>query len=249
MRLQGKVAIITGAAHGLGAATAEIFAAQGAHVIVTDIAETSGKAVVRKILDAGGQAEFKLLNVAQETDWKEVMEEVQSTHGAIDILVNNAAVSGSHPDRLNSETWDQQMAICARGSFLGMQAVIPIMQTAGQGSIVNVSSVSGLVGLPWVHMGYNAAKGAIRLATKAAAVQFTADGVRVNSVHPGMMPPMQTAMLSGDPVARKERIAKVPIQRIARHEEVAYAILFLASDEASYISGVELPVDGGWTCQ
>jgi NAD(P)-dependent dehydrogenase (short-subunit alcohol dehydrogenase family) len=249
MRLKDKVSIITGAANGLGAKTAEIFAAQGANVVVTDISEAPGQAVVRKILDVGGQAEFRPLNVVKEADWKRVIEEVQFKYGTIDILVNNAAVSGSHPDRLNSETWDQQMEVCARGSFLGMQSVIPIMQTAGQGSIVNVSSVSGLVGLPWIHMGYNAAKGAIRLATKAAAVQFTADGVRVNSVHPGMMPPMQTAMLSGDPIARKERIAKVPIQRVARHEEVAYAILFLASDEASYISGVELPVDGGWTCQ
>jgi len=171
MRLKGKTAIITGAANGLGAATAELFAAEGANVIVTDWSVDKGVAVADEIV------------------------------------------------------------------------------AAGRGSIVNVSSVSGLVGLPWIHMGYNAAKGAVRLATKAAAVQFAADGIRVNSVHPGMMPAMTTAMLSGDPEARKERIAGVPIQRVARCEEVAYANLFLASDEASYITGVELPVDGGWTAQ
>lgn len=249
MRLRDKVAIVTGAANGLGESTAQLFAAEGAKVIVTDVATDKGAAVADQIVASGGEALFMRLDVTSEADWATVVSETISACGQIDILVNNAGVSGSHPDRLNSDTWDEQMQVCARGPFLGMQAVIPLMQEAGQGSIVNVSSVSGLVGLPWVHMGYNAAKGAVRLATKSAAVQFAADGIRVNSVHPGMMPAMTTAMLSGDPEARKVRIAGIPIQREARCEEVAYANLFLASDEASYITGVELPVDGGWTCQ
>ena len=130
MRLKDKVSIITGAAHGLGGLKRlKSLPPKGANVVVTDISEAPGQAVVRKILDAGGQAEFRPLNVVQEADWKRVIEEVQFKYGTIDILVNNAAVSGSHPDRLNSETWDQQMEVCARGSFLGMQAVIPIMQS------------------------------------------------------------------------------------------------------------------------
>jgi NAD(P)-dependent dehydrogenase (short-subunit alcohol dehydrogenase family) len=249
MRLIDKVAIVTGAASGLGAATAKIFAGEGAKVIVTDIDLEGGGGVTDEILAAGGKARFLKLDVASQTDWASIVSETVSAYGKIDILVNNAGVSGSHPDRLNTHTWDEQMEICAKGAFLGMQAVIPIMQQAQRGSIVNVSSVSGLVGLPWIHMGYNASKGAIRMATKGAAIQFASDGIRVNSVHPGMMPPMKTAMLSGDPEARRVRIAGIPIQREAKCEEVAYANLFLASDEASYITGVELPVDGGWTCQ
>lgn len=249
MRLKDKVAIISGAANGLGASTAQLFATEGAIVIVTDVATEEGVAVAESITANGGTARFLKLNVADETDWKSAVSEIVSAYGKIDVLVNNAGVSGSHPDRLNTKTWDEQMDICAKGTFLGMQAVIPIMQENGKGSIVNVSSVSGLVGLPWIHMGYNAAKGAVRMASKAAALQYATDGIRVNSVHPGMMPPMKTAMLSGDPEARRVRIAGIPIQREARCEEVAYANLFLASDEASYITGVELPVDGGWTCQ
>lgn len=249
MRLKDKVAIVTGAASGLGAATAKLFGQEGAKVIVTDRDVDEGAAVAEEIVAAGGEALNLKLDVTSEADWESAVSEIMSAYGQIDILVNNAGVSGSHPDKLNTHTWDEQMEVCARGPFLGMRAVIPHMLEAGKGSIVNVSSVSGLVGLPWIHMGYNAAKGAVRMATKAAAVHYTSQGIRVNSVHPGMMPAMKTAMLSGDPEARKERIARVPIQRVARVEEVAYANLFLASDEASYISGVELPVDGGWTAQ
>ena len=170
-----------------------------------------------------------------------------AARGRLDILVNNAGVSGSHPDRLNIETWDSQMNINAKSVFLGMRAVIPTMQKAGRGSIVNISSISGFVGQGYVHMGYNAAKGAVRLATKSAAVQFAADGIRVNSVHPGIMPPMRTSMLTADPEVRAKMIAAVPAGREGRVEEVAYANLFLASDDASFCTGTTLMVDGGWT--
>jgi NAD(P)-dependent dehydrogenase (short-subunit alcohol dehydrogenase family) len=143
-------------------------------------------------------------------------------------------------------TWDRQMTINAKGVFLGMRAVIPVMQKAKRGSIVNTSSISGIAGQSFVHMGYNAAKGAVRMMTKAAAVQFAADGIRVNSVHPGLMPPMRTSKLSADPKVRAGFLTSIPMGREGRVEEVAYANLFLASDEASYITGVELPVDGGY---
>lgn len=245
-RLRDKVAIITGAASGMGASTAKIFAAEGARVMVTDLDADAGATVVGEILAAGGVARFLKLDVASEADWASAVVETVSAFGGIDVLVNNAGISGSHPDQLNTGTWDEQMNVYARGAFLGMQAVIPIMQKAGRGSIVNVSSISAFVGQAYVHMGYNAAKAAVRVATKSAAVQFAKDGIRVNSVHPGVMPPMKNAMMSADPEGRRARIAAVPAQRAGRVEEVAYANLFLASDEASYITGVELPVDGGY---
>ena len=246
MRLKDKIAIVTGAASGMGASTAKLFADEGAKVIVTDLAIDDGTSVADEIASDGGEALFLKLDIAREADWKSAVSEIIATYGQIDVLINNAGISGSHPDRLNTNTWDEQMNIYAKGAFLGMQAVIPIMQKAGRGSIVNISSISGFVGQAYVHMGYNAAKGAIRLATKSAAVQFAPDGIRVNSVHPGIMPPMKNAMMSADPEGRRLRIAAIPARREGRVEEVAYANLFLASDEASYITGIELPVDGGY---
>jgi len=246
MRLRDKIAIVTGAASGMGASTAKTFASEGAKVIVTDLTGDEGAVVIDDIAAIGGEARFLKLDVASEADWASVVSETVSAYGRIDILVNNAGISGSHPDRLNTATWDEQMNIYAKGAFLGMQAVIPIMQKAGRGSIVNVSSISAFVGQAYVHMGYNAAKAAVRVATKSAAVQFASDGIRVNSVHPGVMPPMKNAMMAADPEGRRIRIAAIPAQRVGRAEEVAFANLFLASDEASYITGIELPVDGGY---
>ncbi|MFP6696936.1 MAG: glucose 1-dehydrogenase [Alphaproteobacteria bacterium] len=246
MRLENKVAIITGAASGMGASTALIFAREGASVVVTDLLSDEGGQIVGQITASGGTARFQKLDVSSEADWDAIVADTLAAFGRIDILINNAGVSGSHPDRLNIETWDQQMNINAKGVFLGMRAVIPVMQKAGRGSIVNTSSISGFVGQDYVHMGYNAAKGAVRLATKSAAVQFAKEGIRVNSVHPGIMPPMRTSMLSADPGVRKQMIAAIPMGREGGVEEVAHANLFLASDEASYITGIEVPVDGGY---
>ena len=246
MRLQDKVAIVTGAASGMGAATAKLFAAEGAKVVLTDILEEEGTALVDEI---GGAARFHRLDVTSETDWDALVAETLSAFGRVDILINNAGVSGSHPDVLNTETWDEQMNVNARGVFLGMRAVIPKMQEAGGGSIVNISSISGLTGQKFVHMGYNAAKGAVRLATKAASVQFARNNIRVNSVHPGLMPAMRTSMMSADPEVRRKMINAVPMGREGRVEEVAHANLFLASDDASYITGIEVPVDGGFVAQ
>lgn len=246
MRLENKVAIITGAASGMGASTALIFAREGASVVVTDLLSDEGGQIVGQITASGGTARFQKLDVSSEADWDAIVADTLAAFGRIDILINNAGVSGSHPDRLNIETWDQQMNINAKGVFLGMRAVIPVMQKAGRGSIVNTSSISGFVGQDYVHMGYNAAKGAVRLATKSAAVQFAKEGIRVNSVHPGIMPPMRTSMLSADPAVRKQMIAAIPMGREGGVEEVAHANLFLASDEASYITGIEVPVDGGY---
>jgi NAD(P)-dependent dehydrogenase (short-subunit alcohol dehydrogenase family) len=246
MRLSNRVAIVTGAAAGMGAATARLFAREGASVMVADILEAEGRDVAASIVSDGGKAMFQRLDVTSEADWQAAVAAAQSAWGSIDILVNNAGVSGSDPDLFSMEVWDRQMSVNAKGVFLGMRATIPVMQKAGHGAVVNISSISGIVGQRVVHMGYNAAKGAVRLMTKAAAVQFARDGIRVNSVHPGIMPPMRSSKLTADPEIRRKLLVGVPMGREGRVEEVAYANLFLASDEASYITGVELPVDGGF---
>jgi len=246
MRLKDKVAVVTGAASGMGAATAGLFAREGAKVMVADVLEAEGEAVANSIKSSGGEARFQRLDVCSEKEWETLTSATLAAYGKIDILINNAGVSGSDPDRLSLATWDRQMSINAKGVFLGMRAVIPVMQRAKGGSIVNISSISGIAGQTFVHMGYNAAKGAVRSMSKAAAVQFAKDGIRVNSVHPGLMPPMRTSMLTADPTVRAGMMKAVPMGREGRVEEVAYANLFLASDEASYITGIELPVDGGF---
>ncbi len=246
MRLKEKVAIATGAASGMGASTAKLFASEGAKVVLADLLTAEGAEVAAEISAAGGEARFQRLDVTVEADWETLVSDTISTYGQVDILVNNAGVSGSHPDLLNIGTWDEQMNVNAKGVFLGMRAVIPAMQKAGRGSIVNISSISGFVGQRFVHMGYNAAKGAVRLATKAAAVQFAQEGIRVNSVHPGLMPAMRTSQMTADPAVRQKMVSAIPAGREGRVEEVAYANLFLASDEASYITGIEVPVDGGF---
>jgi NAD(P)-dependent dehydrogenase (short-subunit alcohol dehydrogenase family) len=246
MRLKDKVAIVTGAASGMGASTARLFAREGAKVVLADILEAEGREVAQSITASGGEARFQYLDVASEKDWEAAVAATLAAYGKVDILINNAGVSGSDPDRLSMATWERQMSINAKGVFLGMRAVIPVMHKAKSGSIVNTSSISGIAGQSFVHMGYNAAKGAVRTMTKAAAVQFAADGIRVNSVHPGLMPAMRTSKLSADPKIRAGFLGSIPMGREGRVEEVAYANLFLASDEASYITGVELPVDGGY---
>jgi NAD(P)-dependent dehydrogenase (short-subunit alcohol dehydrogenase family) len=248
MRLAGKVALITGGSSGMGKCEAEIFAREGARVVVADILQAEGDAVVRDIEKAGGQARFAKLDVSSEDDWRAAVAATVASYGKLDVLVNNAGISGTFdPDLMSVSAWDKLMSINAKGVFLGMKYAIPAMQGAGGGSIVNISSISGIVGQDVVHMAYNASKGAVRVMTKSAAVQNARHGIRVNSVHPGMLPPMRTSKATADPAVRAKMIAPVPMKREGRVEEVAYAVLFLASEEASYITGAELVVDGGYT--
>jgi len=246
MRLKDKVAIITGAASGMGTATALLFAREGALVMVADLLAAEGEQVVGRIKEAGGRALFAPLDVTSEKEWERCVGATLAAHGRIDVLVNNAGISGSDPDLLSTAIWDNVMSVNAKGCFLGMKYVIPEMRKRAQGAVVNISSISGFTGQTMVHMAYNAAKAAIRVMTKSAAVQFAKDGIRVNSVHPGIMPPMRSSKLTADPAIRAKLLNAVPMRREGRVEEVAYASLFLASDEASYITGTELVVDGGY---
>ncbi len=247
MRLQGKVAIITGGAHGMGESEALIFAREGAAVVVADVDQGAGEQVAAKITGNGGRARFARLDVTDERGWQDVIRDTVAAYGRLDILVNNAGVSGSSdPDITSSQAWDLIMGVNAKGVFLGMKHAVPAMRQGGGGAIVNISSISGFVGQDRLHMAYNASKGAVRIMTKSAAVQHARDGIRVNSVHPGFMPPMRTSKVSADPAWRKPFLDAVPLRREGRVEEVAHAVLFLASDEASYITGTELVVDGGF---
>jgi len=246
MRLTGKVALVSGSASGMGKSEATIFAQEGAKVIVADILEPQGRDTVDAIIKAGGTARFVALDVTSESAWQEAVKTAESAFGKLDVLVNNAGISGTYdPELMSTSAWDKIMSINARGVFLGMKYAIPAMQRAGGGAIVNISSISGFVGQDAVHMAYNAAKGAVRIMTKTAAVQNARHNIRVNSVHPGFMPPMLTSVASADPALREKWLRAVPMKRAGRVEEVAYAVLFLASDEASYITGHTLAVAGG----
>ena len=244
MRLGGKVALITGSASGMGQSEAILFAKEGAKVVVADVLEAEGQKVADSL---GGAGRFVRLDVTSEAAWQQAIAAAVSAFGKLDVLVNNAGISGTFdPDTLSTSAWDRLMDVNAKGTFLGMKHAIPAMEKVGGGAIVNISSVSGFVGQNGIHMAYNASKGAVRLMTKSAAVQYARSGIRVNSVHPGVLPAMRSSKATADPAFRQKMLAGVPMRREGRVEEVAYAVLFLASDEASYITGTELVVDGGW---
>ena len=250
MRMKNKVALISGASSGMGAATARLFAREGAKaVVVADLLDKEGEAVVAEIKKAGGNARYIHLEVTDEANWKAAVDKTVADHGSLDVLVNNAGISGSaEQDLYDTAAWNRLMGINATGVFLGMKHGIAAMKKVGtRGSVINLSSVSGIIGQGNIHVGYNASKGAVRLITKAAAAQHGRDGIRINSVHPGLMPPMRTSGRTADPATRAKTLKGVPLGRAGEVDEVAYAILFLASDESSYVTGAELVVDGGWT--
>jgi len=234
----------------MGAATARRFAREGAKVVIADQLEADGRKVAEDINAAnaaGGEAVFLHLDVTDEANWMQVVDETVRRFGKLDIMVNNAGISGSAvADLMDTNAWDKLMAVNSRGVFLGTKYAVQAMKQSGGGSVVNLSSISGNTGQTMTHMGYNASKGAVRTLTKSTAVQFGKDGIRANSVHPGLMPPMRTSGATADPAVRAKMLQAVPLRRAGEVDEVANAILFLASDEASYITGAELYVDGGY---
>lgn len=246
MRLAGKVALISGAAHGMGAEEARLFSREGAKVVIADVLEREGREVERDIRAAGGDALFVRTDVTSEADWRQAVQSAVSRYGKLDVLVNNAGVSGtSVPDPLDTEGWHRIIGINATGVYFGCKHAIPAMQAAKGGAIVNISSVMGFVGDEGGHPAYHASKGAVRILTKALAVKYGPDGIRVNSVHPGYMPPMLTTARDHGPF-RDQQVRATPLGRLGKAIEVAYGVLFLASEEASFITGTELVIDGGF---
>ncbi len=250
MRLAGKVALISGGARGMGATEARLFAAEGAKVVIGDILEAQGHAVEADIKAAGGEAVFVRLDVTQEADWQRAVETAVSRFDRLNVLVNNAGVSGGgRVEDVTLEEWHKVMEVNSTGVFLGTKTVIPAMRQAGGGSIINISSQLGLVGTDNSSPQYQASKGSVRLLTKATAIQYAHEGIRVSSVHPGPIETPMTAARRTDPAIQQLTVSRIPLGRYGQPEDVAYGVLYLASDESSFTTGSELVIDGGWTAQ
>ncbi|MCB1738879.1 MAG: glucose 1-dehydrogenase [Gammaproteobacteria bacterium] len=245
MRLAGKVALVTGGSKGIGAAVVRRFVEEGARVGLADLPSTQGEQLAEKLRAHGSEVQFLPLDVARTEQWQAAVDALVTRYGRLDILVNNAGVYQRTPaESLSDEDWDWLMSINAKGPFIGMRTVIPAMRASGGGSIVNLSSTAGIRASVAAH--YGASKGAVRLMSKCIAVNYARDGIRCNSVHPG---PVDTEMghAAVPDAVRDERFARIPLGRFARPDEIANAILFLASDESSFVTGTELIVDGGAT--
>lgn len=244
-RLEGKVVIITGAANGMGATEASLFAKEGAKVVATDVQTEPLKKVVQEIKNNGGEAKAFEHNVTSEEEWKNVIAETVKAYGQIDVLVNNAGVSSPKTiANMEMDEWNKVMNINLNGCVIGMKYVIPEMQKAGGGSVINVSSIGGLVGMAGTSP-YTAAKGALRSLSKSAAVDYAKDTIRVNSLHPGIIQTPMTAPSMEHAMEYYKTFTQLPY--LGKPEDVAYGALFLASDESRFMTGSELVIDGGWT--
>ena len=259
-RLEGKVAIVTGAASGIGAQTARLFAAHGAKVVAADVNEVDCHAVVESIAADGGTAIGRVIDVADEAQWQGLSKEAEEHFGRIDVLANIAGVSGRDPNmtvqtsgtagpRLGEQTlesWNWVMEVNATGTFLGTKYVLEAMQRAGGGSIINISSICGIVG-SHANAAYHASKGAVRIFSKAAAIQYAPDNIRVNSIHPGFVETAMTRPAHSNNDIVRTRLEATPLGRFGQPMDIAMGALFLASDESSWVTGTELVIDGGMT--
>ena len=249
-RLDGKVAIISGGARGQGAEEARLMAKEGAKVVFGDILDDQGKQVEASITEAGFEATYVHLDVTREGEWKSAVETAVGKYGGLHVLVNNAGILiRKSIEETTEEEWDRIMAVNVKGVFFGTKHAIPAMRNSGGGSIVNISSTAGLVASLEGSPSYTATKGAVRLFTKATAIQYAKDGIRCNSVHPG---PIDTEMIRDtvtDPDRWAARMRRLPMGRIGTAADIAYGVLYLASDESSFVTGTELVIDGGTTAQ
>jgi NAD(P)-dependent dehydrogenase (short-subunit alcohol dehydrogenase family) len=250
MRLQGKIALISGGARGMGAVEARLFAKEGAKVTIGDVLEDEGRKLEAEINATGGVALFVHLDVTHEADWQKAVEATVNRFGKLDVLVNNAGISGrGRVEDTAVEEWDRVMDVNAKGVFLGTKVAIPAMRQGRGGSIINISSQLGLVGTDHSSPQYQASKGAVRLLTKATAIQYAKEGIRANSVHPGPIVTPMTEAARADPERYQLMLSRVPLGCYGQPEDVAYGVLYLASDEARWVTGSELVIDGGWTAQ
>jgi NAD(P)-dependent dehydrogenase (short-subunit alcohol dehydrogenase family) len=248
MRLEKKVALITGGAQGLGAAIAARFAEEGALVFLGDLKAETGEAMAARINKTGGRARFLTLDVTQESSWTAALAAVEKEAGRLDILVNNAGINIREPiEAMKAENLDTMLAVNVKGPFLGIKHAIPLLRKSGGGSVINMSSVCGLIGHRYTTEAYTVTKGAVTLLTKTIAVRYAKDNIRCNSLHPSTVDTPLMQELFKDPARKAERLGEVPLGRLAVTADVANAALFLASDEAAFLNGVALPVDGGTT--
>ena len=250
MRLEGKVAIITGGARGQGATEARMFAQEGARVVIGDVRDDQGMQVEAEIRELGGEAVYLHLDVTSADDWQRAIDTAEQRFGKVDVLVNNAAiVVRKSIEETTSDDWDNIMAVNAKGVFLGTRAVIPAMRRAGGGSIINISSISGLVSIG--PPAYIATKGAVRLFTKSTAIQYASENIRANSIHPGSVDTDMRREGMGSQTSEEiqARVDQIPLRRVGTTEDIAYGVLFLASDESSFMTGSEVVIDGGYTAQ
>jgi len=251
VRLADKVSLITGAAQGLGAAIAKRFREEGAFVFVCDSQEEEGRrtaAEINSLIDGSDRAEFLLLDVGAEDSWKRVLGTVKDRFGRLDILVNNAGVNiRKDIERMSAEELDAMLAVNVRGPFWGIKHAIPLMRSSGGGCILNMSSICGLIGHRYTNEAYTMTKGAVTLLSRSIAARYAGENIRCNSVHPSTVDTPSVRALLQDPRRKAERLGEVPLGRLATVADVANAFVFLASDEAAFITGVAFPVDGGLT--
>ena len=250
-RLDGKVAFISGGARGMGAEEARLFAQEGAKVAIGDVLDEDGRSVEAEINESGGECLYIHLDVTSETNWQDAVAETVSRFGALHILINNAGIGGvgGLVEDTPVEDWDRVMDINGKGVFLGTKAAIPEMQNTGGGSIINISSQLGIVATDNSSPMYHASKGAVRILTKSTAIQYAPDNIRANSIHPGPVNTAMTERRREDPETYDSMRSRIPLGRFAEPIEVAYAVLYLASDESAYVTGSEVVVDGGWIAQ
>ena len=256
MRLEDKVALITGAAAGVpgelmgfGGAVAHLFVREGAKVVMTDVKDEVGERAAAALREGGGDVRYLHLDVTCASQWENAIEATVAAYGRLDILVNSAGISvTSRVEDLSEAEWDAELSVHAKGVFLGTRAVIPAMRERGGGSIVNISSIMGIVGSP-AAPAYSAAKGAIRTFTKSAAIQYARENIRVNSVHPGYADTPLTREVFAPERVREALLRKTPMRRLGTAMDIAYGILYLASDESAFVTGSELVIDGGMTAQ
>jgi len=251
-RVKGKTALITGAASGLGEASALLLAKEGASVVVADINESKGREVVERIQQEGGSALFVKLDVANETDWKNGIEKTRSEFQKLDVLVNNAGIQYVKDlEDIPLEDWRKLMSVCLDGVFLGTKHAVRSMKETGGGSIINISSVVGIVGTVDSTSAYCAAKGGVRAFTKAAALECSRAGrnynIRVNSIHPGATETQMVTEMLKDKTIRETLEKAHPIGNLGKPIDIAYGVLYLASDESRMVTGAEMVIDGGWT--
>ena len=249
MNVKGKTIVITGGAGGLGSIMAKLLAANGAVIFIFDLDTNKGEETVQEILSSGGKAGFKKVDLVKENDWKAAMEEVLAETGRMDVLVNNAGINIRKPiEEMSMDEWNTMMSVNTGSTFLGCKYAIPIMRRLGGGAIINTSSVCGLIGHRFTPEAYTATKGAVTLLTKSIAARYAKDGIRCNSIHPSTVDTPLVQEMFRDPEKKKQRLDEVPLGRLATAEDVANAVLYLASEEAKFINGIALPIDGGVTC-